>query len=232
MENKQFNEEEPKSLYDLKAAAIENDEPNNEEMQKADASEKKTPEALSDISKKKDPLEDLEVADGKEDEGTSETPDLGDLEYADGKERDEIDLIEEQEKIYGTDVLSPFKTADIRVFRRRLDSMNSDEIFRMAARNAIRTYADPQQQREELEKGFLSWVSTNMAFQTDATKKAEKGVRSAAFEGATSVNDLEEKLKSKTLSDLQATAGRLGFNPSFDRNKLITVIKQEYQRQS
>ena len=44
------------------------------------------------------------------------------------------------------------------------------------------------------------------------------------------MSDLEEKLKSKSLSDLQATAARLGFNPSFDRERLITSIKQEYQR--
>ena len=206
-----------------------------EKIEKAKVEKKTTEKVSKNTSKKKEPLEDLEVADGKEKEDVSETPktpDLGDLEYTDGKERDEIDLVEEQEKIYGTDLLSPFKTADVRVFRRRLETMSSEEMFRMAARNAIRTYADPKQQKAELERGFISWASTNVSFQTSATKKAEKGVRSEAFEGATSVKDLEEKLKSKTLSDLQATAGRLGFNPSFDRDKLITVIKQEYQRQS
>ena len=198
--------------------------------------EKKTAKKVSkNTSKKKEPLEDLEVADGKEKEDVSETPktpDLGDLEYTDGKERDEIDLIEEQEKIFGTDIISPFKTADLRVFKRRLETMDDHEMFRMAARNAIRTYADREQQKDELLKGFVSWASTNAAIQTDATKKAEKGARAEAFEGSQSVKDLEEKLKSKTLSDLQATAARLGFNPGFDRDRLITVIKQEYQRQS
>ncbi len=47
-----------------------------------------------------------------------------------------------------------------------------------------------------------------------------------------SKDDLEETLKSKTLSELQETASRLGFNPSFDRNRLINIIIQEYQRQS
>ena len=100
----------------------------------------------------------------------------------------------------------------------------------MAQRVAARIYSDPQDQKEELTRSFNDWVSRNASFQTDATIKAEKGARSDAFEDSESVNDLEEKLKSKSLSDLQATAARLGFNPSFDRERLITSIKQEYQR--
>ena len=53
-----------------------------------------------------------------------------------------------------------------------------------------------------------------------------------AFENADSLSSLTEKLKEKTLSDLQSTAARLGFNPSFERDRLIKVITQEYQRQS
>ena len=157
---------------------------------------------------------------------------LENLEYADGKERDDVDFIEEQEKIFGTDKISPFKTADIRVFRRRIDVMSRDEMSRIAERVAARTYSNTEDQKSELLRAFHSWVSTNGFIQTDATKKAEKGALSAAFEGSESVNSLEEKLKSKTLSDLQSTAARLGFNPSFDRERLIKVITQEYQRQS
>lgn len=242
--SKQINEEgqkytelpeEPKSLYDLKATAIENDEPNNEEMQKADASEKKTSKKVSKKpSKKKEDLEELEVADGKEKKETTdeEIPNLDELEYADGKERDELDLIEEQEKIYGTNKLSPFKTADIRLFRRNLETMSNEKMIAIAERVAARIYSDPKSQKEELERAFVSWASRNAAFQTDMTKKAEKGARSEAFGNSASVNDLEEKLKTQSLSDLQATAARLGFNPGFDRNRLITLIKQEYQRQS
>ena len=69
-------------------------------------------------------------------------------------------------------------------------------------------------------------------FKQAQQKKAEKGALSAAFEDSESVNDLEEKLKTKTLSDLQSTAARLGFNPGFDRNRLIDLIIKEYQRQS
>ena len=189
---------EKKSIHDLKeeyiATAIENDEPNNKEMQKGDA--------------------------------------LENLQYADGKERDEIDLIEEEEKIFGTDRVSPYKTADVRVFRRKLDSMSRNQMTAMAERVAARIYSTEEDQKSELLQSFHSWISQNGSFRTSASKKAEKGALSDAFESSKSVNDLEVKLKSKTLSELQETAARLGFNPSFDKERLITVIKQEYQRQS
>ncbi len=157
---------------------------------------------------------------------------LEDLEYADGKERDEVDLIEEQEKIFGTDRISPFKTADVRVFRRRLETMSRDQMNAIAQRVAARQYATEEDQKTELMKAFHSWVSTNGFIKTDSTKKSEKGALSTAFEQSESKDDLEETLKSKTLSELQETASRLGFNPSFDRNRLINIIIQEYQRQS
>lgn len=181
--------------------------------------------------------EDLEIATAVEgDEINNEEMQKGDalenLEYADGKERDEIDLIEEEEKIYGTDKISPFKTADVRVFRRRLETMSRDQMTAIAERVAARTYSSEGDQKAELLQAFHSWVSTNGFVQTDASKKAEKGALSDAFEGSKSVNDLNKTLKSKTLSELQETAARLGFNPSFDRERLIKVISQEYQRQS
>ncbi len=157
---------------------------------------------------------------------------LANIEYADGKQRDEVDLIEEEEKIYGVDVISPFKTADVRVFKNKLETMSRDKMTVLANRVAARTYSSEQDQKEELLKAFHSWVSANGFIQTDATKKAEKGARSEAFENADNLTSLTEKLKEKTLSDLQSTAARLGFNPSFDRNRLIKVITQEYQRQS
>ena len=157
---------------------------------------------------------------------------LENLQYADGKERDEIDLIEEEEKIFGTDRVSPYKTADVRVFRRKLDSMSRNQMTAMAERVAARIYSTEEDQKSELLQSFHSWISQNGSFRTSASKKAEKGALSDAFESSKSVNDLEVKLKSKTLSELQETAARLGFNPSFDKERLITVIKQEYQRQS
>jgi hypothetical protein len=178
-----------------------------------------------------DPLEDLEEANGQTEE-ESEEPNLDELEYTDGKERDEVDLIEDQEKLIGTDIISPFGTADMRVFERKLESMSREKMGQIAYRVAARVYSDSVRQKNELKTAFREWCSKNQVFQTDASKKAEKGALSAAFEGAESVKDLEEKLKSKSLSDLQATAAQLGYKPGFDRNKLITLIKQEYQRQN
>ena len=205
------NEKEEKSLHDLKeefieadanqdtedlhiATAIENDEVNNEEMQKADA--------------------------------------LENLEYADGKERDEVDFAEEQEKIYGVDTVSPFKTADVRVFKRKLETMSRDAMTALASRVAARTYSSEEDQKEELLKAFHSWSSTSGHVQTDSFKKLEKGALSEAFEGANSASVLRQKLKEKTLSDLQSTAARLGFNPSYDRDRTIRAIIDEYRRQS
>jgi len=202
-------------------------------IEKAKVEKKTTKKVSKNTSKKKEPLEDLEVADGKEkEEDVSEAPEIGDLEYADGKERDDVDLIEEEEKIYGIHQLSPFGTADTRVFKRKLENMDLGQKKTLSQRVGGRSYANDASMDQELNKLFNMWCSRNKVFQTNASKKAEKGARSEAFEGSESVNALEEKLKSKTLSDLQATASRLGFNPGFDRNKLITLIKQEYQRQS
>ena len=174
-------------------------------------------------------LEELEESNGKD---ASEEVDLGDLEYADGKERDEVDLIEEEEKIYGVDILSPFKTADRKVLNRRLESMTANQKRSLCERVGGRVVSTEDQLDAELNRTFNDWLSLNGSFQTTASKKAEKGARSEAFEGSESVKGLEEKLKSKTLSDLQATAARLGFNPGFDKDRLVTLIKQEYQRQN
>ena len=157
---------------------------------------------------------------------------LQNLEYADGKVRDEVDLIEEQERIYGTNVVSPYKTADVRVFKRRLESMSRDQMAVMAEKVAARQYSSEEDQKAELMESFYSWLSRNGSFRTSASKQAEKGALSGAFEGSESIEELEKKLKSKTLSDLQSTAARLGFNPSFERDRIIDIIKKEYQKQS
>ena len=102
----------------------------------------------------------------------------------------------------------------------------------IANRVAARIYSSEEDQKGELLKAFNSWVSANGFIQTDVTQKSEKGALSEAFENADSLSSLTEKLKEKTLSDLQSTAARLGFNPSFERGRLIKVITQEYQRQS
>ena len=200
-------------------------------------SQENTKEAKTIHDLKEEFVEDLHVATAIEnDEVNNEEMQKGDalanLNYADGKQRDEVDLIEEQEKLYSVDTISPFRTADVRVFKRKLETMSRDQMSALAERVAARKYSVEADQKTELLKAFHSWASTNSFVQTDATKKAEKGALSEAFEDSESVKTLEEKLKSKTLSELQETAARLGFNPSFDKQRIIKVITQEYQRQS
>ncbi len=225
---KNSKKKKPQSLHDLKESIIE-------ELPETNVAPSE--ETKAKVDEKIKSVEDLDLATAIEnDEVNNEELQKGDvladLEYADGKQRDAVDLAEEQEKIYGVDVVSPFKTGDIRVFKRKLKTMSRDQMTTLANRVAARVYSSERDQYEELLKAFYSWASTNSFIQTDATKKAEKGALAEAFEGSESVNSLEEKLKSKTLSDLQSTAARLGFNPSFDRERLIKVITQEYQRQS
>lgn len=188
-------------------------------------------EKVQETIEAEESVEDLDLATAVENDEVSNEEVLENLEYADGKERDEVDLIEEQEKIYGTDTLSPFKTADVRVFRRRLETMPREKMQQMAERVAARIYSSEADQKTELLQAFYSWISKNGSFQTSATKQAEKGALSTAFEGSINTKELEEKLKSKTLSELQETAARLGFNPGFERDRIIGLIVKEYQRQ-
>tara|TARA_R110001592_G_scaffold150141_1_gene375818 strand:+ start:872 stop:1525 length:654 start_codon:yes stop_codon:yes gene_type:complete len=198
-----------KSLYELK-----------EEFTEADTNEN---------------TEDLSIAvenDEVNNEEMQKSDELENLEYADGKERDEVDFTEEQEKIYGVDTVSPFKTADVRVFKRKLETMSRDKMAVLANRVAARTYSSEADQKEELLRAFHSWSSTNGFIQTSSNQKPEKGALAEAFEGAKSSSTLTEKLKTKTLSDLQSTAARLGFNPGFDRDRIINLIVSEFRRQS
>ena len=213
------NEVEEKSLHDLKEEFVEvYASQDTEDLHIATAIEND---------------EDDEVVEKPEvDDLISDKPEIGDLQYTDGKERDEVDFAEEQEKIYGVDTVSPFKTADVRVFRRKLETMSRDAMTALASRVAARTYSSEEDQKKELLKAFHSWSSTSGYVQTDSVKKLEKGALSEAFEGANSASVLRQKLKEKTLSDLQSTAARLGFNPSYDRDRTIRVIIDEYRRQS
>ena len=213
------NKEEQKSIYELKKELVDAIPEDKE----------KTKEYMEKVQQHiATAIENDEVNNEEMQKGDV----LAELEYADGKQRDEVDLIEEQEKIYGTDVLSPFKTADVRVFRRKLDTMSRDQMNTIAEKVAARIYSNESDQKTELMQSFHSWISRNGSFQTSATKKAEKGALSEAFENSTDTIELEEKLKSKTLSELQETAARLGFNPGFERDRVIGLIIKEYQRQA
>ncbi len=216
------NEKEEEYLHDLKEEIIEaNSNQDTEDLYVATA-----------IENDEDDEDDEVVQKPEVDDLISDKPEIGDLQYTDGKERDEVDFAEEQEKIYGVDTVSPFKTADVRVFRRNLETMSRDKMAVLANRVAARIYSSEADQKEELLKAFHSWSSTNGFVQTSSAKKQEKGALSEAFENADSASSLREVLSGKTLSDLQSTAARLGFNPSFDRDRIIGIIVKEYRKQS
>lgn len=147
---------------------------------------------------------------------------LKNLQYTDGKERDEIDEIEAQEKLRGADKISPFGTNDTRVFKRKLETMTNVQKTNMASKTATRVFADEEQQNQALIKAFHEWRSTNWG--STGGRTAEKSEVLASD----SLQDFEAKLKRKTLSELQEMAMKLGFTPSFDRIRLISVLRQEY----
>ena len=147
---------------------------------------------------------------------------LENLQYADGKERDNVDEIEAQEKLLGTDKVSPFGTADARVFKRNLSNMTEVQKASLATKTATRVFADTEQQDNALVKAFHEWRSTNWG--STGGKTQEK----VAILASDSKEDFENNIKSKSLSELQEMAMKLGFTPSFDRNRIISVLKQEY----
>jgi len=147
---------------------------------------------------------------------------LESLKYADGKQRDEIDQIEEKEKLMGVDVISPFGTGNPKVFKRKLKSMSHVKKAALAEKTATRVFADQQTQDEALIKAFHEWRGGNWGSTGTHTDVKAKVLASDSIE------DFEEKVKRKTLSELQEMAMKLGFTPSFDRTRLISALRQEY----
>ena len=92
----------------------------------------------------------------------------------------------------------------------------------LATKTATRVFADTEQQDNALIKAFHEWRSTNWG--STGGKTQEK----VAILASDSKEDFEKNIKSKSLSELQEMAMKLGFTPSFDRNRIISVLKQEY----
>lgn len=147
---------------------------------------------------------------------------LQNLKYSDGKHRDEIDEIEAKEKLMGVDVISPFGTGSPKVFKRKLESMSLTEKATLAEKTATRVFADQQTQDEALIKAFHQWRGGNWGSTGTHTDVKAKVLASDSIE------DFEEKIKRKTLSELQEMAMKLGFTPSFDRTRLVSALRQEY----
>jgi hypothetical protein len=100
--------------------------------------------------------------------------------------------------------------------------MSSVQKASLATRTATRVFADPEQQDEVLLKAFHEWRSSNWG--STGGKTEEK----AQILASDSKEDFEANIKSKNLSELQEMMMKLGFTPSFDRNRIISVLKQEY----
>lgn len=149
------------------------------------------------------------------------------LQYTDGKARDEIDEIESKEKLMGADKISPFGTGDKRVFKRKLENMSSAQMRKMAEKTGCRTSADEEIQKKTLLKAFGEWQLTNWGSTGTKTKEMV-----TVFGGNDSVQDFEKSLSSKTLSELQEMAMKLGFTPSFDRKRIIKILLQDYLSRS
>ena len=147
---------------------------------------------------------------------------LSDLKYTDGKERDDIDEIEAKEKLMGVDVVSPFGTGNPRVFKRKLQSMSHVAKAKLAERTATRVFADSDAQNEALITAFNQWRGSNW---NSTGSQTEAKINVLASD---SVKEFEDKIKRKTLSELQEMAMKLGFTPSFDRIRLISTLRQEY----
>jgi hypothetical protein len=167
-----------------------------------------------------------EVSKSNANEPERKESDLSDLQYADGKERDEIDEIEAKEKLMGVDVVSPFGTGNPKVFKRKLESMGHIRKATLAEKTGTRVFADEDMQNKSLIKAFNEWRGSNWGSTGSGTEAKAKVLASD------SVKEFEEKLKRKTLSELQEMALKLGFTPSFDRTRLISALRQQYLKRS
>lgn len=147
---------------------------------------------------------------------------LENLQYTDGKERDEIDQIEAREKLMGVDKISPFGTNNKKVLKRKLENMSTAKIHRLAERTATRIYADKKEQDLAIIKSFDEWCVSNW---DNTGSKTQEVIEVLARD---TLEEFEKKMRSKTLSELQEDAMKLGFTPSFDRTRLMAALKQEY----
>lgn len=195
---------------------------------------------LDDLITDKPELDDLQYTDGKEKDeiaaiavendevnneeiqNSNEVDPMDKLSYADGKERDEIDEKEAEEKLMGVDVISPFGTNDAKVFKRKLGKMDPSQKTNLAHKVAARVFADQDMQDESLVRAFHEWRSSSWG--STGGRTTEK----AEILASDSLSDFEQTLKAKTLSELQEMAMKLGFTPSYDRNRLSSALKQEY----
>jgi hypothetical protein len=172
------------------------------------------------------------------------------MHYTDGKSRTNLDKVKEIEKVYGINMLSPFGTNHPEVFEEKIANMNIEQLNGIARKVGAPSYADEEQQKEILRQQFKHWSIENppsydihkskqakLDMRKNASKRAAKALDYARTKSVfeldfpeDSLNSFLERLKTYDLADLQNLAAKCGFNPTFDRGKIIFALKKEFER--
>jgi len=169
--------------------------------------------------------------------------------YTDGKVRSDLDHIKELERVFGIAAISPFGTNNKEVFQEKLKSMELKAMVRLAEKLGVIRAADKKEQKKYLMESFDDWVRRNgdpigdkvkggrptatvLQGHENIQKLLDKDRKLDTFEKIFPSMDSEGKFMevvgNYTLSELRNLAARLGFNPSFDRSRLILLLKNEF----
>lgn len=170
--------------------------------------------------------------------------------YADGKERSEIDRIKQLEKIYSIDIISPYGTNHTAIFEEKIKKMEIEQLNSLAHKVGAIVSADKEEQRGFLRETFRAYQSKNPPnYSVQSAKKAKLNQRTEDGQKAAEVLDsartksvfekrfpkdnpesFRKLLNSYTLADLQNLSAQCGFNPSFDRKRIVDLLTKEFER--
>ena len=168
--------------------------------------------------------------------------------YADGKERSRTDKIKEIERVFGISRISPFGTSNKDVFKEKLGKMTLKEKARLAEKLGVLKAANDVEQEKFLWEAFTDYSRRNgdpagervdnvstpkeVKLSEQAREVLEKTRMKTRLEKEFPTIHSEEKfseiLSSFSLADLRNLAAKLGFNPSFDKNRLVKLLKNEF----
>jgi hypothetical protein len=169
--------------------------------------------------------------------------------YADGKARpSKLDSIKERERIDGTAVMSPYGTSSLPVLMDKLDNMEIEQMKDFAFKCGVKVIANQAIQREHIITAFKAWQTQNppparqghtqridrrtnkskeILADLDVARTKSIWERDFATETPQSFRKL---LNTYSLADLQNLSARAGFNPSFDRGRIIGLLVSELEK--
>jgi len=170
--------------------------------------------------------------------------------YADGKARINTERISQIEKENGINMTSPFGTNHAVLFEEKLKKMDLEQMNKMASSCGAMIKADEEEQKRLLRVAFRGWQTQNPPNHEQLKGRTQKlDMRCAADKKVAAIlSDTQNKsvyekefpghnphsfkkiLATYTLSDLQNLAARCGFNPSFDRTRVITLLVSEMEK--